>query len=1352
MSEEKNKLIIRDSQVEVLPPETLEERKRRELREAIERYTLGDPIFTPATLISLAISAAFSGISYLITRALTPKPQPLQQGKMSGYLTIATQIGSLWPEVYGGDPGDGYGGAWVGPIVISTSKMAKIVQVSRQPVGGGKGGSRSSTQEVETTLYYFPYIALGWGRGPLRLIQEMANADILYDLFGEASTYEGEAASVYTGATQIVSYPDQTHPNANPSGGREATLGVGASVQWNTIKSYGAATRQATLSYRTTVGISMLVSIYVNGVLHSSPTLPTSNEYYSKYTFSAALNDGLNTIKIVNNSPTYNLGIDYLRCFPGHADPTQPTGGLNPTIPPDPPIGPIVPNIDPRAPYTIPKARHDAVLDVDEGGVQTGTLSLANNAGIAVYPGTSTQLPDPTMQAAIDSQFGANSTPAYRGKCVEVDTNFYLTRWGNTFPNRKGLLEHEVIKTLGQIDAHFCQRVKMLYYDFSYVGSIAVRGLRVIGGGRFKPKDVLLNCAHFFNTYFAEVDGQLISRVRGSVVRAAITDADLGWTEGDKSPSTISLLDVVEPDQTEIPQSLTVSYMSLDRNGDPDSQTAIRQITPNVEAKTLNFENITSLPDEARAVAERELFLEEVGKQVRFTTDWSKLYWNVGDVVPANLSDGFSYMVELTKRPSSGIGVLTWEGVLIDTPIFTQPAVGVAGIFEMPPAPIPASTFFGLIDSMLLRDKDETNNRGSVIYIYGCPRTNSKQDWKGWTLFFYKVGWERLAHSNLPATCGRLVAVNGVAGALLSPVNDIAVKDTTNTFTVDLFTTDDFQPVLESITTADVNNGAGGVLLGDECIQPETWTRVGGYPSRWTASNLWRARRETDYALGTHVPYERFALLNEAVQAVPYSADDLNQVYDFAGASDGQSLEDAARIKNWMWAGRSLQPRKVTNLIVVRDGSYDWLIQFKGRPRPLEEPAEYAVEIWTLDGLTLKRTLNVFPSQGVASMFAEMGTLIIPGDVYDPDPKKPPQTYQLPYLNKNNLIAPTSPSTYAYIRSLQEIEHSGVRIDVTADVPRDGSGNELADTTFLNQFGLIPASLETPNPAYSNVPFQINWWTPSAPGDPADKYLRVYNYTTLTYGESSYGMGSSANIRAGEMFTLLLIGNECRAYRNYREDSKPLAVMNLTPSMFPLRVFASGSGGSDMLNFMIRGLDPSTIYSSRQQIEDFSATQSRIRLKVYQKTKYPGIKGLVTDYDSIGVTKYASASSVGGYNFNIMSTLIRSANPTPGDFNSFGAWTQLDSSLAQSISWVLFSAEAEGGGSSRVRVELGMGAPGAEVPIARLVVGNASAPSSGGSAPASFPYTIPAGTRLVVRAAASGGELPLIEVAVSLFY
>jgi hypothetical protein len=129
----------------------------------------------------------------------------------------------------------------------------------------------------------------------------------------------------------------------------------------------------------------------------------------------------------------------------------------------------------------------------------------------------------------------------------------------------------------------------------------------------------------------------------------------------------------------------------------------------------------------------------------------------------------------------------------------------------------------------------------------------------------------------------------------------------------------------------------------------------------------------------------------------------------------------------------------------------------------------------------------------------------------------------------------------------------------------------------------------------------------------------------------------------------------------------------------------------------------------------------------------------------------------GGYGFPQRDALptagdIYSTAVTPGDVGTFGAWSQLVDPTTHAGVWVIFSAESDGGGSDRVFVELGVGPSGSEVPVARVIVGNTAATAAGGASTVAFPFFIPAGSRLVARAAASGDELPGVQVCASLLY
>lgn len=53
---------------------------------------------------------------------------------------------------------------------------------------------------------------------------------------------------------------------------------------------------------------------------------------------------------------------------------------------------------------------------------------------IRIYLGDETQMPDPRMQATIDGEYGAGSTPAYRGKTIVVCEEIPVDKFGNRIP------------------------------------------------------------------------------------------------------------------------------------------------------------------------------------------------------------------------------------------------------------------------------------------------------------------------------------------------------------------------------------------------------------------------------------------------------------------------------------------------------------------------------------------------------------------------------------------------------------------------------------------------------------------------------------------------------------------------------------------------------------------------------------------------------------------------------------------------------------------------------------------------------------------------------------------------------
>ncbi|MEK6281888.1 MAG: phage tail protein [Acidobacteriota bacterium] len=744
------------------------DKKKRELREALERGEVSDPITAAIGAITLTqallagASVAISILTPLIAGALTPRQKFLEErGRRTGDLVINSELGVLIPEVYFGAGDDGYGGSWVPAMVGWSSGIRKHVSTTTSTAGGGGGkfGGRGATTEVREITYDLDWLLIWANKGPYRLLRSKANADVIYDLYGAVSSYEGEAASSYTAPTVIAAFE-------HASGGSEVTLqnhasGNGGIVEWTAVQSNGAATRQLSIYYRTSSGGSFPIELTINGGTPLAIALPATNEVYLSHTVSVVLNDGVNTVKIQNKSTTLHVGIDKIYCFPGHSAATTGTGILDPTVGADAPYDPLIPP-NPATSYTTPVLRWDGTPDVEPTGGQTGVMNHGGNAQFAIYPGNTTQLTDPTYEAAIDAQHGAGSTPAYRGRCYEVDHGFYLTRWGGMVPNRVALLEHETIKTKAQFDAFMCSRVGMdlADHDFSALETVRPRGLR-IAGTRFEARDAMQAAEIPFDVVYAEQEGVLVGKLKypfTSVV--TLTDKDFGWNDDEEtSDGPLTLIDVVEPDETDLPRRVDVKYVDLDRDGEPGLQGYGRQVTVGEDSVTLDLD-WTFTKDEAQALAQKEVYRRHTEKPCRYVLSWEHLWINVGDVFTATLTDGFTYTI-LHVKDSGGLGVRQCEGILLDEPLFTQSAVVDPYGYEQPIVPLPAMTIMSLLDTPLLRDGDITNNDGVGWYWVATRRTGTNQTWQGASLVMFKNGeWQPKAESSLPGTIGTVISVS----------------------------------------------------------------------------------------------------------------------------------------------------------------------------------------------------------------------------------------------------------------------------------------------------------------------------------------------------------------------------------------------------------------------------------------------------------------------------------------------------------------------------------------------------------------------------------------------------------------
>jgi len=294
------------------------------------------------------------------------------------------------------------------------------------------------------------------------------------------------------------------------------------------------------------------------------------------------------------------------------------------------------------------------------------------------------------------------------------------------------------------------------------------------------------------------------------------------------------------------------------------------------------------------------------------------------------------------------------------------------------------------IDTIAIRDSDAIVPGFKVAVTHDL---DLEGDWRGWALYAdFGDGYQLLVEGDVAETLGTCTSTLGA-------VSDITVFDTVNSVTFTLDFDDEDGALFDNATDdeLDANPYRNLFLIGDEYIQAGTITDNGN--RSFTLTNLWRGRFETDQDV-VHSASERVVYINGAEAFVEMSIDKVGIEFNYKFVTTNQNVTDAIAVP-FTWIGSNVRPHKVTDITFVRDASNYWLIQCTMHPRPIELPAEGAVEIWEdhsrNDPNKKKRTLPLTEGTTHACLLDSSGDTVTEEDgtvVY----------YESTHTDKNNLV------------------------------------------------------------------------------------------------------------------------------------------------------------------------------------------------------------------------------------------------------------------------------------------------------------------------------------------------------------
>lgn len=393
-----------------------------------------------------------------------------------------------------------------------------------------------------------------------------------------------------------------------------------------------------------------------------------------------------------------------------------------------------------------------------------------------------------------------------------------------------------------------------------------------------------LSIAYKFDVF--EADDKLVARFRNNKASDA---AD--HTVPAKRLSYIADRDKVisetKVQELELPMRITVNYWDIDRDFQQGSMSAKRIQSP-FRTMNVNREDKLELPivmtaTDAIQIADtslRSMWAER--NTIQLKLPWEYLLADPSDRIDFTTPRGYSDRIRVTEITvgedlTLSLGAVTYNSTVYTSTVEAPPSVYV----PQEPIPTPQAPLLFIINTPLIRDKDDTQGTASICYFAaGAP----EGVWTGGFLMgsANAVDYDVLDQFTLFATTGT------VTSGKLPATHSWGSMDIYTELTITL---DDPDEQLESITNDELLRGLNAAWIGGEIIQFKTATLVG--ENMYKISNIVRARRGTNYAVNSHVLNEGFVLLEEeGMLADDRGPEAYNIEYSFKAVAPDMSPED----------------------------------------------------------------------------------------------------------------------------------------------------------------------------------------------------------------------------------------------------------------------------------------------------------------------------------------------------------------------------------------------------------------------------------------------------------------------------
>ena len=485
----------------------------------------------------------------------------------------------------------------------------------------------------------------------------------------------------------------------------------------------------------------------------------------------------------------------------------------------------------------------------------------------------------------------------------------------------------------------------------------------------------------------------------------------------------------------------------------------------------------------------------------------------------------------------------------------------------------------------------------------------------------------------------KLAATSGGAAINLT-TNGTGTNSIKNvlTFTLKYGPPSPFPNPFATVTEADLiaNPYRNLFIYGDEYIQAATVVDNGS--QSYTVSDFYRGRFGTDGPEMVHSASERIVYLDGSEVFVAIDPSRAGIAYDYKAVTTNQDVAAATAVP-FTWTGGTITPSRMSDEVLTKDASSDWLVTAVGHPKPSEEPASYEA----LFGLTsnwsneVTNTALTLPMVSGTSQAALMASTT---GVWSEETESYAFTSHAYQNNVGNLTSELSVGA----TSIQSINETFQRFDFEMTIRYDA----LTVLTYSATFGAGQAfcvalhERATADAPYGSIlaadcPMSVEWSIPNNyydtyPEGTVREVWRSYSTVLLTregidpgnWGFAYFGgtpvVITNIGDRHGPRYTFLVNGNEVAAYRDFKPagGNVPIVKVALGDAVpYPLRLSALLPGDTNNLyvrNVTFGGaLPPSTILSARDQVKAFGSAQTTLNYRLRQVSRYAGVKGAPLD-------------------------------------------------------------------------------------------------------------------------------------------